>query len=101
MPYINGTVANNATGTLQAGIAAGTTAIVLATGQGALFPSTFPFWAKIEQYDTLANNYRVLKREIVKVTNRVGDTLTVVRAAGTCPSAYNSLTQTATALSFN
>lgn len=101
MAYINGTLANNATGTLQAGIAAGTTAIVLGAGQGGLFPSTFPFWAKIEQYDTAVNNYRVLKREIIRVTNRVGDTLTAVRAAGSCPTAYNSTTQTATALSFN
>ena len=101
MPYVNATVANNAQGTLLAGISAVATTVVLNAGQGALFPSTFPFFAKIEQYDTAINNYRVLKREIVKVTGRATDTLTIVRSAGTCPSTYNSTTQTTTAFSFS
>lgn len=56
---------------------------------------------KIEQLDTQANNYRVLKHEIVKVTNRVVDTLTVVRSSGTCPPDHQTLTPGTTAFSFN
>ena len=66
---------NNATGTLAASIISSATTIVLSSTQGALFPSLS---AGQYFYGTLFNtagNY-----EIVKVTARVGDNLTVVRA---------------------
>jgi hypothetical protein len=65
-----------------------------------LFPTTFPFEVKVKQFDTNTPP-RVVKQEITKCTNRVGDTLTVVRSYEACPSAYNSLTQTTTAFAFN
>lgn len=43
----------------------------------------------------------MLKREIVKITNRVADTLTIVRSSGTCPPDYQTLTPGTTAFSFN
>ncbi len=66
---------NNATGTLAASILSSATTIVLSSTQGALFPSLS---AGQYFYGTLFNtagNY-----EIVKVTARVGDNLTVIRA---------------------
>lgn len=76
---------NNASTTLASGIAAGATSITVASGQGALFPvitgSNF-------FYATLANTSNVL--EIVKVTARTGDTMTVTRGQdGTTATAYN------------
>lgn len=67
-------ISNNATATLAASITAASTSITVTTGQGALFPSllageTFPA--------TLVDSANNL--EIVRVTGRVGDTLTVLR----------------------
>lgn len=101
MPFTNAKQANNAQVQLQAGISASATSVILQSGQGSLLPTAFPFWVKIEQYDTAINNYRVLKRELVLVTNRSADTLTVTRSAGNCPASYNATTQTNTAFSFN
>lgn len=97
MAFVNYTNANLAQGTLLAGISAAATSAILSTNEGGLFPSTFPFMVKIEQF-TGAN---VTKREIVKCTARVGDTLTIVRSAGTCPASYTATTQTTTAFSFD
>lgn len=56
---------------------------------------------EIKEVDTLANNYRVLKREIALCTNRAGDTLTIARASEACPNDYTATTQLATAFSFS
>ncbi len=100
MAYVKYTATNLASGTLLAGISAGATSLILSTGQGDLFPTTFPFKVKLEQFDSNVPP-RVIKREIVSCTNRVGDTLTIVRSHEACPSAYNSTTQTTTAYAFN
>jgi hypothetical protein len=77
--------ANNATTTLAAAINTTATTITVANGAGALFPSiTSPQFF----YATLVNASNTI--EIVQVTARSGDTMTVVRGAeGTTPSAYN------------
>lgn len=100
MPTQNFRNANNAQGVLLAGIAAGATSVILQSGQGALFPSVFPFPVEIKEVDTALNNYRVLKREIATCTNRSGDTLTITRATEACPADYAATTQTQTAFSF-
>jgi len=67
-------VANNAFGTLNTGITSSDTTIVLNTGEGARFPSLSAgdyFFATL--IDTTNN------LEIVKVTARSTDTMTVVR----------------------
>lgn len=51
----------------------------------------------MEEFDT---QNRVIKREIALCTNKVGDVLYITRAWDSCPAAYNSTTQTATAYSF-
>lgn len=78
-------VTNNAFGTLNAGIGASDTVLVLEAGQGVRFPALTPgdyFYATL--IDT-SNNL-----EIVRVTGRATDTLTVVRGQdGTTARAYN------------
>ena len=66
---------NNATGTLAASILSSATTIVLSSTQGALFPTLS---AGQYFYGTLFNTAG--SYEIVKVTARAGDNLTVIRA---------------------
>lgn len=68
-------ITNNASGVLASSITTASTSITLTTGQGSLFPSIAPgdfFFATLVDS---SNNY-----EIVKVTARASDVLTVVRA---------------------
>ena len=58
---------NNAEGELSTGVNAAATTLVLDTGDGANFPSTYDY-------------HIVVDSEIMKVTNRSSDTLTVTRA---------------------
>ena len=77
-------IKNNAYGTLLSSIAPGDTTITLASGQGANFPTllTGEYF-----YATLINTTNTL--EIVKVTGRTGDVLTVSRAQeGTVARTY-------------
>lgn len=77
---------NNASGTLASSINATATTIVLSSGQGALFPS---LGAGDYFYATLVNASNNL--EIVKVTARSTDSLTVVRGQdGTSGRSYSA-----------
>lgn len=77
---------NNASTTLAAGITNVATSITVATGQGALFPA---ITGSNFFYATLANTSNVL--EIVKVTARSGDVMTVTRGQdGTTATAYST-----------
>jgi len=78
--------ANNAASTLSASITSTATAIVVASGQGALFPATT---GGNYFYVTLVNASNQI--EIVKCTARSVDTLTVVRGQeGTTARAYSA-----------
>jgi hypothetical protein len=68
-------LANNVSGFLNTAITASDTGIVLQSGNGASFPA---LGAGEYFYATLVSTGNTL--EIVKVTARVGDTMTVVRA---------------------
>jgi hypothetical protein len=76
---------NNARGFLASAITASSTQLILTTGSGAAFPALGPsetFYATLVSAD---NQF-----EIVNVTARSGDTLTVQRGAeGTTPRAFN------------
>lgn len=75
---------NNATTTIASGISSGDTSITLAGSTGALFPT---LGAGDYFYGTLNNANNDI--EIVKVTGRSGDVLTVVRAQeGTSAAAW-------------
>lgn len=77
--------------TVSTGYAAGATSIVLTTGHGSRLPSTFSYpltWWNSTDYADPADDP---DREIVTVTNRSGDTLTVTRGAeGTSDSNKNT-----------
>lgn len=98
MAFQNYKTTNNAQAQLLAGISASAGTVILQSGQGSLFPSSFPFLAKLEKYDTEG---RVIKREEVKVTAGADDTFTIVRSFGYCPASYSATTQTNTAFSFD
>lgn len=75
---------NNASAPLAASITAASTSITVTTGQGALFPA---ITAGSYFYATLTDSSNNL--EVVKVTARSGDTMTVTRAQeGTVARAY-------------
>lgn len=76
-----GPVTNFGKATVSTTYDAAATSIVLTTGHGSRFPSTFPYpliWYNATDYPDPADDPN---REIVTVTNRVGDTLTVTRGA--------------------
>ena len=69
-------VKNNAKGVLADPLAAGASSLALETGDGAAFPATCPFDITIDG-------------EILRCTERTGDTLTVARGSqGTTPAAH-------------
>ncbi len=69
--------ANNAQSTLNGAITSGATSATVQTGGGANFPSAFPYHVLVDL-------------EIVRVTNRSGDVLTIARAQeGTLASSHN------------
>lgn len=73
-------VINGGKGTTSIGYAAGATSIVLSSGDGANFPSTFAYnvvWWNSTDYTAPEDDPSV---EIVRVTARTSDTLTVTRA---------------------
>lgn len=72
---------NEAYSLLASGISNSALSLQVTTWEWDLFATTFPFLACIEQFDV---DNIVIKREIVKVTNRVWDIATIVRSFGTC-----------------
>ena len=77
---------NNASSTLASAISNVQTSLTLATGTGALFPSIS---GSDYFYATIVNSSNLI--EIVRVTDRSGDVLTVLRGQeGTSARAYNA-----------
>ena len=102
MVFVNYKQNNLAKGQLFAWISAAQTTLTLKSGEGDLFPSTFPFLLKLEKYDSTSSleNKPVLKREIVKCTGKSWDILTIERAVEDVPADETATTQTSTAYSF-
>ena len=81
--------------TVSLGYDASATSIVLSTGHGSRLPSTFPYpltwWNATDNSDPADDT----NKEIIMVTNRAGDTLTITRAAeGTSASTKNTSSKT-------
>jgi|YelNatPaOPRAMG01_1025707.scaffolds.fasta_scaffold52968_2 hypothetical protein len=75
MPFLN--VTNNAESTLASGISASATSLTVATGGGALFPSS--------------NFHVTIDDEILECTSRIGDVFTVQRGQeGTTPAGHGA-----------
>lgn len=98
MQYSNFDMRNNVHATLSTAISSVATTIQLTAWQWSRFWTTFPQIATIESFD---ENWKVMKREIVKITARNGDNLTVVRAFAPCPENDDANSQSQTAISFN
>lgn len=97
MAFNKYTGANEAKAQLASPLSASWTTMVVKTWQGWLFPSTYPFILKHEQYDA---NGVVLKRSFSKCTARTGDSFTIVRNFENCPADDTAVTQTATPQEF-
>jgi hypothetical protein len=92
--------ANNAFGKLEASIWPSANSFIMQSQYSDLFPD-FPgsdYFIKLEQRDELL---AVIKREIVKVTNKAGDLFTIERWAWFCPASDTATEQTNTSFSFN
>lgn len=102
MTFVNYKQANLAKWQLLAWISAAATSLILEEWQGDLFPDEFPYTLKVEHYDLTSSleNKPVLKREIVNVTNKAGDTFTIERSAWVCPASDTATEQTSTAFTF-
>ena len=71
---------NNARSAVVGTLSASWLSLICTTGEGALFPSVYPYLLFLERYV----NWEVTKREVVNVTNRAADVFTITRSAGYC-----------------
>lgn len=70
----------------------------MTTGQWARFWTEFPQIATLESFD---DTWKVVKREIVQITARNDDDLTVVRAFAPCPANDDANSQSQSSISFS
>lgn len=80
---------NQGKGSAIAIISGGATSLTLQTGEGAKFPSTFPFRLLIQKRN---GSNVVTDQEIVTCTNRSGDNFTIVRAVEAIPNTESAVT---------
>lgn len=95
--YTNYVMKNNVFAELYAPISSLATTIQLKSWQWARRGNNFPILATLENVD---NTGKVQKREIVKITARSGDYLTVVRGFAACPANDDANSQGTTTFSF-
>lgn len=95
MTYYWYKTANNITSSLVSSISWSTTTIIV--NDWNIFPSTFPYILTIEQ----KLNGQTVVREIVKVTARTWNTMTVVRAVESCVSDDTASPKTLTQVAHN
>jgi len=88
MAFTNYQTTNNAQSTFASGLTGSNldVTLIVKTGDGALYPSAYPFLLTLEKVDSTSSQIPkpVIRREIVKCTNRSSDTMTIVRGFGTC-----------------
>ena len=95
--YTNYHMRNNVFSELYAPISSLATTIQLKEGQWERRWNNFPILATLENIE----EWKVLKREIVKITARNWDYLTVIRWSAQCPPNDDSNVQWSTSFSFN
>lgn len=98
MRYDQYILKNNVFAEIYAPISSLATTIQVKSWQGARFWNAFPQLLTIENFD---DNWKVLKREIVKLTGVAGDVLTVVRGFAPCPPSDDANGQWQSTFSFN
>ena len=96
--YWNYTAKNNVRSELYAPISSLATIVQLVSWQGERRGNNFPMLATLENLDS---DGKVLKREIVKITERNGDTLTIERKAFPCLPSDEANTQGSVSFSFD
>lgn len=96
--YWNYTAKNNVRSELYAPISSLATIVQLVSWQGERRGNNFPMLATLENLDS---DGKVLKREIVKITEREGDTLTIERKAFPCLPSDDANTQGSVSFSFD
>ena len=69
------------TSNLAGNLTATATTFTITTGDGANFPTTYPYYMSLSQAGTTSESSSKIE-ELVKVTNLTGDTFTVVRGIG-------------------
>jgi hypothetical protein len=97
MVFINYVTKNNVESTIATWISAVATTVTVASGDWPLFWSVFPVLVTMENKEA---DWTVAKREIVKMTWRTGDVLTIVRSAWFCPASDTAQTHTNTPFTF-
>lgn len=98
MRYDQYILKNNVFAELYAPISSLTTTIQVKSWQGARFWNSFPQLLTLENFD---DNWKVLKREIVKLTGVAGDVLTIVRWFAPCPPSDDANAQWTATFSFD
>lgn len=96
MQYSNFVMLNNVHASLSIAVWSVATTIQLTSWQWSRFWTVFPQIATLESFE----EWKVTKREIVKITARNGDNLTVVRAFAPCPENDDANTQSQSSFSF-
>lgn len=96
--YSNYEARNNVKSELYAPISSLATTVQVVSGEGERRGNVFPMIATLENVD---GDGKVLKREIVVITGRDGDTLTITRKAFPCLPSDDSNVQGAVSFSFN
>lgn len=98
MRYDQYILKNNVFAEIYAPISSLATTIQVKSWQGARFWNAFPQLLTLENFD---DTWKVLKREIVKLTGVAGDVLTVVRWFAPCPPSDDANGQWQSTFSFN
>lgn len=98
MRYDQYILKNNVFAEIYAPISSLATTIQVKAWQGARFWNAFPQLLTLENFD---DTWKVLKREIVKLTGVSGDYLTVVRGFAPCPPSDDANGQWQSTFSFN
>lgn len=98
MRYDQFILKNNVFAELYAPISSLATTIQVKSWQGARFWNAFPQLLTLENFD---DNWKVLKREIVKLTGVTGDYLTIVRWFAPCPPSDDANAQWTATFSFS
>lgn len=96
--YSNYEARNNVKSELYAPISSLATTVQVASGEGERWGNIFPMLATLENVD---GDGVVQKREIVKITARTGDVLTIVRKAFPCLPSDSANSQGSVSFSFN
>lgn len=100
MPLTQYAAVNGCKSTLKATLTAAATTAIVETGEGARFGSSFPLAAKLVKRDSSDSSIET-QREMITITARSGDTLTISRGAEDITPSTTSNTPGSTAYEFD